>query len=194
MQILNKKHPLQFPGEGVSHDPHLQENGSGFDDALESVGLGRREAVEAFEGDEDFVGAGVCEAEVAEGHARGGIGDGTGFHGRSLVGSKDFQIAVIGIETAVSATGDFPDHLDLCQLGKGCGGRGRRQLCGQGKGRDGRHWLCFHALMDEQARARGAAHLRNADSVFLEECQGLLDVRCCPFRDVANSLEKEIEP
>lgn len=48
-----------------------------FDDALESVGLGCREAVEAFQGDEDFVGAGVGEAEVAEGHARGGIGDGT---------------------------------------------------------------------------------------------------------------------
>jgi len=102
----------------------LQENGSGFDDALESVCLGSREAVEAFQGDEDLVGAGVGEAEVAEGHARGWIGDGTGLHGRSLVGSKDFQIAFIGIETAISATGDFPNHLDLCQLGKGCGGRG----------------------------------------------------------------------
>ena len=75
---LKQKHPLQFSGEGVSHDPHLQENGSGFDDPLESVGLGSREAVEAFQGDEDFVGAGVGEAQVAEGHARGGIGDGTG--------------------------------------------------------------------------------------------------------------------
>ena len=76
--IIHSKKPLQFPGEGVSHDPHLQENGLWFDDPLESVGLGGREAVEAFEGDEDFVGAGVGEAEVAEGHARGGIGDGTG--------------------------------------------------------------------------------------------------------------------
>ena len=111
---------------GVSHDPHSQENGSGFDDALESVGLGRREAVEAFQGDEDFVGAGV-----GEGHARGGIGDGTGFHGRSLVWSKDFQIAGIGIETAVSASGDFSNDPDLCQLGKGCGSRSRGKLCGQ---------------------------------------------------------------
>ena len=54
------KHPLQFPGEGVSHDPHLQENGSGLDDPLESVGLGSREAVEAFQGDEDFVGANLA--------------------------------------------------------------------------------------------------------------------------------------
>ena len=75
---IHKKHPLQFPGEGVSHDPHLQEPGSGFDDPLESVGLGCREAVEAFQGDEDLVGAGVGESEVAEGHARGWIGDGTG--------------------------------------------------------------------------------------------------------------------
>ena len=49
-----------------------------FDDALESVGLGSREAVEAFQGDEDLVGAGVGEAELAECHARGRIGDGTG--------------------------------------------------------------------------------------------------------------------
>ena len=31
-----------------------------FDDALESVGLGRREAGEAFQGDEDFVGANLA--------------------------------------------------------------------------------------------------------------------------------------
>jgi hypothetical protein len=48
---------------------------------------------------------------------------------------------------------DFPSHPDLCQLGKGCGGRGRGKLCGQGKGRDGRHWLCPHLPMDAQARA-----------------------------------------
>jgi hypothetical protein len=71
------KHPLRSLGEGA-HDPHPQEDGSGFDDPLESVGLGWREAVETFEGDEDLVGAGVGEAEVAEGHAGGGIGDGTG--------------------------------------------------------------------------------------------------------------------
>jgi hypothetical protein len=56
-----QKHPLQFPGEGA-HDPHPQQDGSGFDDALESVGFGGREAVEAFQGDEDLVGAGVGEA------------------------------------------------------------------------------------------------------------------------------------
>ena len=50
----------------------------GFDDAFEGVGLGRHEAVESFEGDEDLVGAGIREAQVAEGHARGGISDGTG--------------------------------------------------------------------------------------------------------------------
>jgi hypothetical protein len=56
--ILSKKHPLRFPGEGV-HEPHLQENDLWFNDPFESVGLGCREAVEAFQGDEDFVGAGV---------------------------------------------------------------------------------------------------------------------------------------
>lgn len=136
----------------------------------------------------------VGEVEAAEGHTRGGVSDGTGFHCRSLVGSEDFQVAGIDVETAVSASGDFSNDPDLCQLGKGCGGRGRCKLRDQGKGRDGRHWLCFHALMDEQARARGASHLRNLDSVFLEKCQGLLNVRCRPFRDVADSLEKEIEP
>lgn len=40
------KHPLQFPGEGA-YDP------------LKFVGLGSSEAVEAFQGDEDFVGSGV---------------------------------------------------------------------------------------------------------------------------------------
>lgn len=40
------------------------------------------------------------------------------FRYRSLIWSKDFQIAVIGVETAVSASGDFLDHPDLCQLGK----------------------------------------------------------------------------
>ena len=29
---------------------------------------------------------------------------------RSLVRSENFQIAVIGVETTVSASGDFPDH------------------------------------------------------------------------------------
>ncbi len=70
------KHPLQFPGEGV-HKLHSQ-SGLWFDESLEAVGLGCREAVEAFEGDEDLVGSGVGEAQVAEGHACGGIGDGTG--------------------------------------------------------------------------------------------------------------------
>lgn len=47
-RTFQTKHPLQFPGEGVSHDPHPRENGSGLDDPLESVGLGSSEAVEAF--------------------------------------------------------------------------------------------------------------------------------------------------
>ncbi len=36
----------------------------------------------------------------------------------SLSGSKDFQIAVIGVEPSVSASGDFFDNSDLCQFGK----------------------------------------------------------------------------
>jgi hypothetical protein len=70
------KRPLQFPGEG---DKSGRSVGSlWFDDALESVGFRRAEAVETFEGDEHLVGAGVGEAQVAEGHAGDRVGDRAG--------------------------------------------------------------------------------------------------------------------
>ena len=49
-----------------------------FDDTLEGIGLGWCETVETLQGDEDLVRAGVGEAQVAEGHAGGWIGHGTG--------------------------------------------------------------------------------------------------------------------
>jgi hypothetical protein len=46
--------------------------------------------LETFEGDEDLVRAGVGEAQIAEGYARGEYGDGTGFLCISLGWGENF--------------------------------------------------------------------------------------------------------